>query len=207
MSRLTTLDLSFNIFNGTIPGAVGQLSELKHLQLRGNNFEGSIPWEIGNLSNLETLDISEMEIFELATIPEELGKLKDLKELRIIQLKLIGHIPETFSSLSSIEYMDLSINSLNGSLPHSKLSLSKDSQKKTQEIDDWKFIPFRSTNLRESEILLNLTEENLIGSGGSGNVYRIAVRENRSHVAVKRISNDKNLTTIWKNSFLQNFRH
>ncbi|KAJ8552125.1 hypothetical protein K7X08_028568 [Anisodus acutangulus] len=87
MSRLTTLDLRFNIFNGTIPGAVGQLSELKHLQLRGNNFEGSIPWEIGNLSNLETLDISEMEIFELATIPEELGKLKDLKELRIIQFR------------------------------------------------------------------------------------------------------------------------
>ncbi|XP_060169063.1 receptor-like protein kinase 7 [Lycium barbarum] len=222
MSRLTSLDLTGNNFNGTIPGAVGQLSELKHLHLRNNKFEGSIPREIGNLSNLESLDMSYMEKFELATIPEELGKLKNLKQLRIIQSNLIGNIPETFSSLSSLRYMDLSVNSLTGSLPVWIFGLEQLRYLYLQSngfygslptsIGELKIfrldlssnrlsgkIPFKYD--KESEILLNLTEENLIGRGGSGNVYQISVNEDRSHVAVKRICNDRKLDNNLEKQF------
>ncbi|MCD7472287.1 hypothetical protein HAX54_013349, partial [Datura stramonium] len=56
----------------------------------------------------------------------------------------------------------------------------------------------------ESEILVNMTEENLIGSGGSGKVYRVGVNTNGNFVAVKRIWNNRNLDHGLENSSLQN---
>jgi len=66
---------------------------------------------------------------------------------------------------------------------------------------EWKFINFHRLNFTESNILSGLTESNLIGSGGSGKVYRVAANGS-SVVAVKRIWNDRPLEKKLDKQFL-----
>ena len=55
-SKLTSLDLSWNHFGGSLPDlAWSQLSDLQHLDLRQNSFNSSLPESIGQLSGLEHL--------------------------------------------------------------------------------------------------------------------------------------------------------
>ncbi len=71
------LDLSHNSLNGSLPGEIRFLKELRLLDLSDNNFTG-VPAEIGQLENLEVLDLSNNPITGL---PNELGNLKNLKFL------------------------------------------------------------------------------------------------------------------------------
>ena len=51
------LDLRFNTLSGSIPAALGNLSQLEGLRLDGNALSGTIPGELGNLSQLQTLHL------------------------------------------------------------------------------------------------------------------------------------------------------
>ena len=57
----------------------------------------------------------------------------------------------------------------------------------------WKFTTFQKVNFKESDILSGLIENNVIGSGGSGKVYRVGVNDSNNFVAVKRIWNSRKL--------------
>ncbi|KAJ8531379.1 hypothetical protein K7X08_026813 [Anisodus acutangulus] len=68
-------------------------------------------------------------------------------------------------------------------------------RKKRYENQDpeWMFISFQRLEFTDSDILVNMTEEKLVGSGGSGKVYRVGVNPNGNFVAVKRTWNKRNL--------------
>ncbi|CAL9027783.1 unnamed protein product, partial [Prunus brigantina] len=53
-----------------------------------------------------------------------------------------------------------------------------------------------------SKIISGVTENNLVGSGGSGKVYRVPVNRTGDVVAVKKISNDTNLEEKLEKEFL-----
>jgi hypothetical protein len=55
------LDLSHNDFKGTIPTALGLLTDLYYLNLSENNFSGTIPTEFGELQLLSTYHASTVE--------------------------------------------------------------------------------------------------------------------------------------------------
>ncbi|XVF77154.1 hypothetical protein PTKIN_Ptkin14bG0018200 [Pterospermum kingtungense] len=57
-TKLTSIDLSNNKFEGQIPKVIGNIKSLKGLNLSHNNPNGSIPNSEGNLINLEWLDLS-----------------------------------------------------------------------------------------------------------------------------------------------------
>ncbi|XP_017628914.1 receptor-like protein EIX2 [Gossypium arboreum] len=62
-TRLITLDLSDNHFNGSIPAWIGdKLSKLEILILRSNNFDGHIPQKICQLQSLQILDLGHNNI-------------------------------------------------------------------------------------------------------------------------------------------------
>lgn len=65
----------------------------------------------------------------------------------------------------------------------------------------WKLTSFQKLNFTESTILSSLTEENVIGSGGSGKVYRVPVNRSGEYVAVKKIGNNKKLDKRLENEF------
>lgn len=56
--------------------------------------------------------------------------------------------------------------------------------------EKWKMVAFQRLSFNETDILPSLTDENLIGKGGSGKVYRVFINRASTTVAVKSISND-----------------
>jgi serine/threonine protein kinase len=66
----------------------------------------------------------------------------------------------------------------------------------------WELTSFQRLNFTESDILSGIRENNMIGSGGSGKVYRVAVNPSSDIVAVKRIWNKKKLEQKLEKEFL-----
>lgn len=84
--------------------------------MHSNLFNGTFPAEIGNLSNLEVLGMA-YNPFLPAAIPPEFGKLSKAKFIWMTGTNLIGQIPESFSSLTSLEHLDLALNDMDGGIP------------------------------------------------------------------------------------------
>lgn len=78
-TNLQELDLSNNLLEGSLPGEIRFLKDLKVLNLSGNQFTG-LPAEIGQLENLEVLNVSNNK---LTGLPQELANLKKLKLLNL----------------------------------------------------------------------------------------------------------------------------
>ncbi|KAK6140751.1 hypothetical protein DH2020_025514 [Rehmannia glutinosa] len=55
--------------------------------------------------------------------------------------------------------------------------------------EEWKMISFQKLKFEKTDILSSLTDENVIGNGGSGKVYRVFINQTGNAVAVKSISN------------------
>ncbi|KZV40404.1 receptor-like protein 12-like [Dorcoceras hygrometricum] len=105
LTIFTSIDFSFNNFQGVIPEAVGQLRSLYVLNLSHNSLTGTIPKSIGNLTSLGSLDLSRNQLTGM--IPGELASLTFLSFLNLSYNKLFGRIPlgfqlQTFSEASYI---------------------------------------------------------------------------------------------------------
>lgn len=115
LSNLTVLDLGANQLTGSIPAELGSLSKLFQLGLYDNQLTGSIPAEIGNLSNLEWLYL---RINQLSgPIPAELGNLPKLERLVLNNNQLSGSIPPELGNLASLRKLTLNANQLTGGIP------------------------------------------------------------------------------------------
>ena len=65
----------------------------------------------------------------------------------------------------------------------------KDHQNHSLKDESWDFKSFHVLSFTEDEILDSIKQENLIGTGGSGNVYKVAVSNGTKELAVKHIWN------------------
>ena len=83
-----------------LPGAIGNLTNLKHLRLIG--FE-ELPEEIAQLDSLETLVFMKCSFIEF---PKVLCKLKNLKSLNIFS-KSLEKLPDELGNLSSLTSFDM----------------------------------------------------------------------------------------------------
>jgi Leucine-rich repeat (LRR) protein len=112
---VTKIDLYDNNLIGSIPTALGNLSNLLYLNLWGNELSGAIPPELGNLSNLLDLNLGGNELSD--AIPSEIGNLSNLKFLNLGGNNLSGTIPAEIGNLSKLEVLALSGNNLSGTIP------------------------------------------------------------------------------------------
>lgn len=112
---VTELDLKNNNLVGTIPAAIGALTNLKVLKLRSNKLTGTIPPEIGNLINLEILSLRSNELD--GPIPTELENLTALTELYLRTNELSGTIPAGLGKLTQLTALSLRSNRLTGTIP------------------------------------------------------------------------------------------
>ena len=122
LSRLTYLNLGFNLLTGTIPAEIANLANLEYLSLHQNNLVGEIPPEIGNLTQLRTLLLgtSNFEATNQLTgsIPSELGNLTNLRTLNLRYNDLTGGIPSELGKLANLESLRLEGNrKLGGLIP------------------------------------------------------------------------------------------
>nr|GMD18665.1 MDIS1-interacting receptor like kinase 2-like [Ipomoea batatas] len=106
---LTGFNITGNYFNGSIPPAIADLSNLVFLDLSYNEFDGNIPPQIGNLTELQHLDLSVN--FISGVIPHQIGNLR--RELEYLDLNgndLSGVIPHQIGNLQKVWLLDFGYN-------------------------------------------------------------------------------------------------
>jgi Leucine-rich repeat (LRR) protein len=113
MSIVVGLKLDDASIVGTLPRAIGDLTNLVILSLTGNRgLTGPIPAEINDLTVLQILDLHDNNF--TGPIPE--FNLKNLQELDLSGNQLIGEIPN-FGSMQWLQTIKLSGNQLYGQSP------------------------------------------------------------------------------------------
>ncbi|GLT49221.1 hypothetical protein SLA2020_227950 [Shorea laevis] len=127
-TSLSTIDMSVNDFNSTLPNWLYNLTKLQQLNLRLSGFNGFGPIhkQPGNLCNLQTLDLSEN--YFNGKIKYFLGGFKGCSNSSVMWLRLsdnnfVGYLPSSLGELKNLQYFDVSLNNLTGSLPNSLATL------------------------------------------------------------------------------------
>ncbi|XP_024180096.1 receptor-like protein kinase HSL1 [Rosa chinensis] len=199
---LNTLDLRRNQLSGPIPEILGGLPALTELDLSENQFSGQIPNQLGHLKlnefNLSSNLLSgEIPIsFENSAYERSfLNNTGLCASTSGVNLNICSQSPK--SSKISIRSLAL-ILSLSAVLFVLVLSLliffvRGYLRRKDGSDADWKLVAFQRLNFTISQILSGLIESNVIGSGGSGRVYRVPVNRTGDVVAAKRIWTNKKI--------------
>ena len=106
--------LSYNQLDGSIPAALGNLTNLELLNLENNALSGSIPDVLWKLTDLEELDLGGNALS--GAIPVELGALARLEGLDLSSNRLSGPFPAVLR-LPNLLRLDLRGNQWSGPLP------------------------------------------------------------------------------------------
>ncbi|CAL4947996.1 unnamed protein product [Urochloa decumbens] len=124
LSFLSTLVLSNTSIMGSMPNELGSLAWLRTLDLSYNSLSGTVPRILGNLTRLEMLDLARNKFF--GGIPHELQNLHNLVSLGLQGNDLSGPIPQgLFNNTSNLTEIHLGSNRLTGAIPDSFSSLLK----------------------------------------------------------------------------------
>ncbi|RCV21981.1 hypothetical protein SEVIR_4G151300v4 [Setaria viridis] len=183
LQKLNTLDLSGNRISGVIPpGSIGTLPSLTTLDLSDNLLTGSIPSDISNLINSLNLSSNQLTgevpvLLQIAAYdrsflgnPGLCARAGSGTNLPTCRGGGRGAHDELSKGLITLFGMLAGIV-LVGSIGIAWLLFRR--RKESHEVTDWKMMAFTHLNFSESDVLSNIREENVIGSGGSGKVYRI----------------------------------
>ncbi|PNY12793.1 LRR receptor-like kinase resistance protein [Trifolium pratense] len=212
LKKLQKLNMQGNMFTGKIPSNVSSWTELTELNLSNNRFTGSIPPELGNLPGLIYLDLSVNSL--TGKIPVELTSLR-LNQFNVSDNKLSGEVPSDFNRevyLSGLmgnpglcSNVMKNFHSCSKHRPFSVVAIivlsasvvlifvsglwfmkkkSKSFVGKSKRA--FMTTAFQRVGFNEEDIVPFLTNENLIGRGGSGQVYKVKVKTGQI-VAVKKL--------------------
>ncbi|KAL3625432.1 hypothetical protein CASFOL_030886 [Castilleja foliolosa] len=217
--HLSTLDLSRNQLSGEIPAAYGLLPDLLYLDLSQNAFWGQIPPEIGHL-RLSSLNLSSNRLsgripgnYDNAAFDRSFlnnpGLCSNIPSLRLVSCRLAttkktkrvsSHFIAAVSSIAAVAFLAGFLYAI----------YVRRSYKKRNHVSDsstWKLTSFQRLHFTETNILSSLLDDNQIGKGGSGRVYRVPINHCSSkYVAVKRIWDNVKFDQKLEKEFLAEVR-
>ncbi|XP_078168275.1 uncharacterized protein LOC144562846 [Carex rostrata] len=211
LESLSMLNLSHNKISGEIPASIGSMLVLTSLDLSSNKLSGEIPSALGNVKftflNLSSNDLS--------------GKIPSGIDSTAYDESFLSN-PGLCSSVSINGVSSCRTGSHDG-ISHRlrsllialgvlilviivifALCLMRDYRRKKDASDPamWKLTSFHRLDFTENSIIHGMVEENLVGSGGSGQVYRVSVSTRAGDVvAVKKIYSKGKLGTKMEREF------
>ncbi|EAY75774.1 hypothetical protein OsI_03690 [Oryza sativa Indica Group] len=208
---LTQLDLSKNQLSGEIPAELGAMPVLNALDLSSNRLSGGIPSSLASL-NLNSLNLSSNQLsgqvpakFAIGAYARSFLDNPTLCTSGLGSSYLAGVRSCNTGSPGSASSGGVSPGLRAGLLVAGAALLLvivalaffavrdiRRRRKRVAQREDWKITPFQTDlGFSEAAILRGLTEENLVGRGGSGSVYRVAYTNRYTGgdgaVAVKKI--------------------
>ncbi|XP_070021721.1 putative receptor-like protein kinase At3g47110 isoform X3 [Nicotiana sylvestris] len=192
---LTALNLSRNNLVGSIPKEVAGLSSLSiALSLASNSLTGSLPKELGQLINLEELDVSQNKLS--GEVPNE-GIFANTSAISINgNSRLCGGVPklnlpkcskatkhlDSRAPVAIIVPVILTVLVLCSCAAYYKLRKSR----KAHALDDGELSKIPRTTYREIHRATGgFSEDNLVGAGSFGSVYKAHFQGDDTIMAVK----------------------
>ncbi|KAM0026221.1 putative transferase, protein kinase RLK-Pelle-LRR-XI-1 family [Helianthus debilis subsp. tardiflorus] len=211
LMHLQTLLLDGNKFTGELPATIISWSSLHTLNLSMNQLTGRIPAGLGFLYNLAVLDLSRNKlsgiipsqldgpfVFRYLSLSGNPGLCSDKPSSRFHSCRSGKNPSAKFvAMIASIAVILLVLSVL-----MTRYAFVYYRRKKYGLHTKWNFTAFQKLNFTESKVLPRLTENNVIGHGGSGMVYRVPVNRSGDFVAVKKISSKKDLDQRLEKEFL-----
>ncbi|KAK1436071.1 hypothetical protein QVD17_01846 [Tagetes erecta] len=216
-NSLTTLNLARNELSGQIPSAITSLPHLLDLDLSDNKFSGKIPPQLSGL-RLTSLNLSSNNL--TGKIPYAFDNLAyENSFLNNPSLCSSAQIPNLRNCNAAVGTKSSNSHKFSSKIIAMIVVLSafvilvtilctlfmfRGYIKKKQKLDltTWKLTSFHTLKFTEANILCCLTDNNLIGSGGSGKVYQIEIGRHGEYVAVKRIWNTRRIDQTLEKEFL-----
>ncbi|KAL8201927.1 hypothetical protein R6Q57_011074 [Mikania cordata] len=190
-SELTSVDFSRNNLNGEIPRGILSLLNLNILNVSQNQMTGEIPSKLGHMKSLTVLDLSFNQFS--GKVPTD-GQLKDFNDsvfagnLNLCPPHMV-HCPtrSRFRKHYSRSKLLIVIISLIVVASFIVIALIQIRKKKNMERSKmWKLTAFQRLDFKVDDVISCLKDENMIGKGGAGIVYRGSM-PNGVDVAIKRL--------------------
>ncbi|XP_059630987.1 receptor protein-tyrosine kinase CEPR2-like [Cornus florida] len=208
-ARLVDINLARNSLSGNIPDTLSHMRNLNSLNLSGNKLTGPVPESLQKLK-LSSIDLSNNQlsgrvpsdllttggdrafsgnkglcIDKSSTTQVNLGMAvcegehghKGFIESKLVMFSLIlSALVVILGGLLLVSYRNFKLNE----------GAENDLDGEMEKDPKWKLESFHPVEFNADEIC-NLDEEKLIGSGGTGKVYRLDLKKGRGTVAVKQI--------------------
>ncbi|KAL8117846.1 uncharacterized protein LOC141723408 isoform X2 [Apium graveolens] len=185
LPQLSQVELQDNLLSGGFPETNSISASLGQISLSNNHLTGALPASIGNFSGVQKLLLDGNRFS--GQIPAEIGKLQQLSKIDLSHNTFSGEIAKEISQCGLLTFVDLSRNELSGQIPTEITAIIKArSLKKASDARAWKLTAFQRLDFTCDDVLDSLKEDNIIGKGGAGIVYK-GVMPNNEPVAVKRL--------------------
>lgn len=205
--RMADLNLASNLLSGEIPESITTMTSLNSLNLSSNKLTGLIPRDLDNLK-LSLIDLSNNRLSgkvssdilamhgdkaflgnkglcvdrrintTLSVCEDGKGSRHELVKKRLVVLFIVlSCLAVLLCGLLVVSYWNFK--------NHEKDTEKPSGEPKGQD-RKWKVESFHQIEFEADEIC-NLDEENLIGSGGTGKVYKLDLKKGCGIVAVKKL--------------------
>ncbi|CAN6177845.1 unnamed protein product [Urochloa humidicola] len=205
LQNLNSLNMSTNRLSGTIPpGSIGQLQALTILDLSGNELTGGIPPDMGQM-HFTSLNVSLNQLTGEVPPPLQIPAYSG----SFLGTHLCGAAAGSGTGLPTCRdgavsrALTILVSLLAGVVfvgcvgAAWMLLVRRRKNGRHDVATDWKMTAFAQLDFAESDVLRGILEENVIGSGGSGKVYRVHLAAGDEEgggsrtVAVKRLLNSR----------------
>ncbi|XVF64274.1 hypothetical protein PTKIN_Ptkin09bG0155200 [Pterospermum kingtungense] len=195
-ASLSNIDMANNSLSGRVPSSLGSLPTLNSLNLSRNELSGKIPESLSSLKlNLFDLSYNHLTgpIPQFLSIEAYNGSLAGNPGLCSSTIRSFKQCPPDSGTSKDVRTLIVCF-ALGAMILLASLGCflylrrrEKDHDRSLKE-ESWDVKSFHVLTFTEDEILDSIKQENLIGKGGSGNVYRLML-SNGVELAVKHTWN------------------